>query len=283
MIHVYEDNPDTLLSKLFLSAYPEEEQDKIQYSEGATKLISVAWKILQENPSARVALYVDISPDNINTLHTYNRLATYAQGYVGRLFVFPVLSAEYYFLKSVSGLLEDSDDLRRCLMVLPWLDSSLVATEDDHRFVTSFEKYCKLFLLKAVPDCMKHTRRVGGFANGLYGYYFERTCACDGCWAGCTDSPKTKGEGFVRQHPLFPVLDKSGERTRITDREALTINRFLCASHDAFVGRFIGDCEVDKLIPLYSLSADEYARAYKKYKLKKFPGSISPVNLIERI
>lgn len=138
MIHVYEDNPDTLLSKLFLSAYPEEEQDKIQYSEGATKLISVAWKILQENPSARVALYVDISPDNINTLHTYNRLATYAQGYVGRLFVFPVLSAEYYFLKSVSGLLEDTDDLRRCLMVLPWLDSSLVATEDDRRFVTSF-------------------------------------------------------------------------------------------------------------------------------------------------
>ena len=143
MIHVYEDNPDTLLSKLFLSAYPEEEQDKIQYSEGATKLISVAWKILQENPSARVALYVDISPDNINTLHTYNRLATYAQGYVGRLFVFPVLSAEYYFLKSVSGLLEDTDDLRRCLMVLPWLDSSLVATEDDHRFVNSFEKYCQ--------------------------------------------------------------------------------------------------------------------------------------------
>lgn len=28
MIHVYEDNPNTLLSKLFLSAYPEEEQDK---------------------------------------------------------------------------------------------------------------------------------------------------------------------------------------------------------------------------------------------------------------
>lgn len=40
---------------------------------------------------------------------------------------------------------------------------------------------------------------------------------------------------------------------------------------------------MDELIPLYSLSADEYARAYKKYKLKKFPGSISPVNLIERI
>lgn len=283
MIHVFEDNQDTPLSKLFLSAYPEEEQSRIQYSEGATKLISVAWRVLQENPSTRVALYVDISPDNINTLHTYNRLATYAQGYVGRMFVFPVLSAEYYFLKSVSGLLEDTDELRRCLMVLPWISSDLVVTEEDRRFVTSFEKYCKLFMLKAVPDCMKHTRRVGGSTNGLYGYYFERSCACDDCWFRCSDSLKIKGESFVRQHHIFPILDRWGDHTRITDREALAINRFLCVSHDAFVGRFIGDCEADKLIPLYSLSVEEYAHAYKKYKLKKFPGSISPANLVERI
>ena len=105
--------------------------------------------------------------------------------------------------------------------------------------------------------------------------FLKQCTACGGNWSAMLMT------GIERVAP--DVYKEMPDRSYTFEELCFTINRFLCASHDAFVGRFIGDCEVDKLIPLYSLSADEYARAYKKYKLKKFPGSISPVNLIERI
>lgn len=64
MIHIYEDSLDSSLSKLFLSAYTEEAANRIFYSDGATNLVKRAQEV-RGNGSERVALYVDISPDNL--------------------------------------------------------------------------------------------------------------------------------------------------------------------------------------------------------------------------
>lgn len=275
MIHIYEDSPDSSLSKLFLSAYQEEVANRIWYSDGATNLIKRAWEVLSKS-SERVALYVDISPDNPVTVYTYNRLATYAHGYRGRMFVFPTLPSEYYFIRSVRDILGDSEPLRTCLHILPWRSSSLLKTEDDRGFAKSFEKFCKLFLLKAVLDCMKSTRGFGDAVNPRYGYYYELDCICQDCPAVRKDPLWDKARRFVEQYPIFPAQTNSDGGYNVSDSKALIINRLLCATFDELVDRLVPGGVSNNLIPLYSLSSESYEKEYKHYKLGKLEGSMLP-------
>lgn len=275
MIHIYEDNPTSSLSKLFLSAYTEGTDNRVWYSNGATNLVKRACEVLGCG-SERVALYVDISPDNPVTVYTYNRLATYAHGHIGRMFVFPIFSSEYYFIRSVRDILDNTEPLRTCLRVLPWRNSSLLETDDDRGFAKSFEKFCKLFLLKAVPDCMKSTRRVGDLANEYYGYYCERDCMCQDCSIVRKDSLVDKARRFVEQYPISPAQTSTGTGYNVSDSRALMINRLLCATFDELVDRLVPGGAANNLIPLYSLSSEAYAKEYKHYKLGKLEGSMLP-------
>lgn len=277
MIHIYEDSQDSLLSKLFLSAYTGETANRIFYSDGATNLVKKAQDVIG-NGFERVALYVDISPDNPITIYTYNRLATYAHGHRGRVFVFPTLPSEYYFIRSVRDILGNTEPLSTCLHVLPWRDSSLLETDDDVNFAKSFEKFCKLFLLKAVPDCMKSTRGFGDAVNKRFGYYCERDCICQDCSVVRKDSLVCKAHRFVEQYPISPAQASIDGSYNVSDSKALMINKLLCATFDVLVDRLVPGGAADNLIPLYSLSAEAYEKEYKHYKLSKLKGSMLPLD-----
>ena len=127
-------------------------------------------------------MYVDVIPDSENTVFTYNRLVVYAQGHIGRVFVIPTLSAEYYFIRSVASLLEavlPKGELAQCLAVKGRRNSALLENTIDLEFARSFEKFCKLLLIKAAPDCMKIT----GVAKYMSGDFYTTDCSWGWVWA----------------------------------------------------------------------------------------------------
>ena len=275
MIHLFEDSPDTSLSLLYQHAYTGTDT-VIKYSRGATKLINC----LCELQSEKVAVYVDVIPDNENTVFTYNRLVAYAQGHIGRIFVIPTLSAEYYFIRSVSSLLGSflpEGELARCIAIKDWRSSTLLEDSADLEFAGSFEKFCKLLLIKAAPSCMKIT---GVPKCGASGDFYTADCNWDACELNCESSLLEKSLHYVREYPVFPSLGaRGGGLYNLSSENIVLASHVLCSLHTALRGMFLphADKALD-LLRLYSLGPEEYAREYKRYKLKKFSGSVPPAD-----
>lgn len=276
MIHLFEDSPDTPLSVLYQHAY-RGTGTTLMYAEGATKLIDC----LCELPDEKVAVYVDVIPDNENTVFTYNRLVAYAQGHIGRIFVIPTFSAEYYFIKSIAELLNmwlPEGEVARCLSVRDWGKSSILETEDDFKFARTFEKFCKLILIKSAPDCMKIT---GVAKCGASGNFYTSDCSWDGCELGYTKSLEEKALQYVRKYPIFPSLvGKYANLCNVNNEQVVLANHLLCEVHTALRSMFVPN--MDKalaMLRLYSLSPEEYKREYRRYGLENFRGSIPPIDL----
>ena len=109
--------------------------------------------------------------------------------------------------------------------------------------------------------------------------------AGDGCGLNCKSSLLEKSLHYVREYPVFPSLKERGVGLRSSSSENIILaNYVLCRLHMPLRGMFLShEDKALELLRLYALSPEEYTREYRRYKLKKFSGSVPPVDLKKAI
>lgn len=208
-MYIFEDKKDDILSVLFRKAYPDEIAEDFVYAGGAGNIVKLVEKSLIDCPYDILYIFMDVVVDNPETVRIYKKLCSLSRAHSFRVIVFPLVCAEYYFIKSISGHLELFKvpvDLKTCVNKLFYRDSPLIENDEDKKFVTSFEKYCKLILKKDsyVLDCIRHSRG-GNSTNLKYGLYYSRDCLCTLSEERC--AVKTilhKSFELLAQYPCFP-------------------------------------------------------------------------------
>lgn len=200
MRFVFEDKADDLLSKLFCSAYDRERNREFIFAGGIGKVAGVVNSIL-EDTKENVCVLIDAIPGNLCIIKEYRKLRKIAIEHPGRMIVMPCICSEYYLIQILSRYgLVDPSGMDICLEKQPYFNSPLIVTENDKKFCKNFEKYCKLILLKSVPDCIRHTR--GNAEEGInrqYGIYYEKDCKY-------YKQLKEKAIEYVQAWPYFPQI-----------------------------------------------------------------------------
>ncbi len=157
MKYLFEDKADDPLSKLFRYSLPETVQRLLVYADGNGNLVRKAEELLQEGETVIVVL--DTVPANKSIRDIYISLRRLSRVYDYRLVVWNVLCAEYYFIRSfgrnkmLKAFVKDTD-FEIVAGVLPYKESRLIETEEDRAFTKTFEKFCKLYVMKNGGACV---------------------------------------------------------------------------------------------------------------------------------
>ena len=254
MIYLFEDKQGSQLSALFRGAYTAEVASRFCYSNGNAKLKETAHRLLREHPEETVMTFIDITPDNKWTVLLYNELVTEYVESGQRILPVPIVCSEFYFIRSIANLpiCLDKAALRLCIEELPWRESSLVSTVDDKKFCKNFEKFCKLYLLKAVKDCAKSTPGVGA-SNTEYDVFYTQDCPCIVSIPRCSPiSVADKAKRYVAQFPCYPkgTVNLAGTGT-LDMHKFIRLNHLLCYYHNQKINEFnTGEDCVERLSPL---------------------------------
>lgn len=232
MIYVFEDKKDDLLSKLFCKLY---DSCIFVYADGNGNLVRIVEDLLISSDD-NILVYMDLIPDNINTVSIYKSLKRISRKNDFRLVVMPIVCAEYYFIKSLPEYLFLSDKgLKECINKEYYKDSELIE-DSDRKCVKNFEKYCKLILLKNVVDCVRHSRK----DNSKYGCYYEEDCLCDGCYDFCkVYTAIEKAADYVYQYPVFPDTNLIDNCNKINIDSLWEIHRGLVDDYNLMVDNFM--------------------------------------------
>lgn len=173
MKYIFEDSKDDAISILFEALYDKNILRNFIYSNGNGNLANELDR-LDENED--VAVFLDLVPDNRDTVRIYNKIIGYKKRFKSFI-VFPIPCREYYYIKSlfmtqamIQGYL---DSIKSCLDINYYKDSDILSDGDRAR---TFEKFCKIVAIKGFIDCAKLT--------GRKIEYFENDCVCtnnNGC------------------------------------------------------------------------------------------------------
>jgi hypothetical protein len=241
MKYLFEDREDDVLSVLYRNAYPVSVTRDFVYSNGSGNLYGIAESISKSYASENILVFLDVVPDNRETMKTYSKLSGLYSNSGGRVITMPIICTEHYFIKSIQGssVIKDTTGLDACCEVLPWRESGMLVTDNDRKKAKNFERFCKLFLIKALKDCAKHSRDVNK-SNAEYGYYYTLDCLCEGNKDWCvSDLLIDKAIRFVHQFPCYPLGDLGSPSRTLLDRDKLLdLNEILCTWHNAKIQEF---------------------------------------------
>lgn len=170
MIWLFEDKEDDELSVLLRLSMPVDIADRFRYADGNGNLPEKAEELLSEGDYVLVLL--DTVPGNKSIRDIYLRLRRLSRQHDYRLIIWNIVCAEYYFIKAFAGLdkikaFDYSSDLEIVLSKLPYKNAELMVTERDRAFTKTFEKFCKLYILKKGNDCINISKE-----------FFKNNCAC---------------------------------------------------------------------------------------------------------
>lgn len=210
-MYIFEDKSTDLLSILFKKAYPDKISSGFNFMGGVGNILLKVQNLMQESSfDETIYIFMDLIPDNFETVKIYSKLRRISLQNEYKLIIFPLVCAEYYFICSIEKYFQYfkvSKDISVCINKLFYKDSSIIETEQDRKFCTSFEKYCKLILLKdsVVLDCIRHLR--GQFQeNNKYGRFYKEDCICDESDLACVDgrSLQSKALSYLEKYPCYP-------------------------------------------------------------------------------
>lgn len=171
MIYLFEDKADDYLSALFRSSLPESIKSRISYACGNGNLLRLAENFLMTGETVVVVL--DTIPANKSIRDIYIALRRLSRQNEYRLIVWNVICAEYYFIKAFGRerrlrAFEREVDYEIATEVLPYKASALIKTDEDSAFTKTFEKFCKLYMLKNGGRCIQSEL-----------LFFAGDCKCD--------------------------------------------------------------------------------------------------------
>jgi hypothetical protein len=204
VIYVFEDKRDDVLSDFYRKAYPQDIGERFVYTNGNGNILDKVGKIL-ELTNETIVVFLDFYPSNDSIVRIYKKLSHLSRNNNNRLVVMPIVCAEYYMLR----LLKKNDmiiDKRSVDTALEFgLYDEILVSDEDRKFCTTFEKYCKLVLMKSVKECVS--------TKGKCTYYRE-DCLCQmPADSECKENRLVdKASGYVGEYPCSPKGSYSSEK-----------------------------------------------------------------------
>lgn len=196
---ITEDRDDSPFVKLFNAAYP----DKVLYCAGAnTKLVRLIRKLASEE--YQFVVYLDMVPDNREVVEIYDSLYDlYKEEHID-VVVFPIVCAEYAFIRSVIGVGATIYSPTGLDIILS-KSLKYISLVRGGAASKNFEKFCKSFCERCLN---KSCCAVESNKKGLLQPYFADGCMqCDGCSEQLTLAEKA--DLFLKQYPVVPCVSAS--------------------------------------------------------------------------
>lgn len=190
---MFEDNPNSELSRLILAAYKPEETDSILFTKGDGNVINVLESMVCDTED--IVLFVDVVPNNVSTCIAYRKIHKYVRRFVRdkHVFMFPIPCIEYYALQCF--------DSRRFVPITTALDKNLYPIG-----VNSAENYYSYLLCNGdacIATGKAREYRINFDPMAVYGAYYHKHCLCVSPHVTCTPiTIQCKAESLLR---LLPV------------------------------------------------------------------------------
>ena len=214
--YILEDNPDSTISKFFMKAYKNIDNDVITFANSNNRLYREAKNTLDTYKDDYVIVYLDMVPGVEIETAIYNKLRWLSIKRQYRLIVLPVPCFEYFVIKSIRslGITEvDSQSIDICVNKENYKESKLL--HDGHRAkkCINFEKYCKQVLNNAFIECTG-TDGMRCKASGMYKHYYTRNCPCgNNAQYNCKELQlKMKVFKLLCNIPIFPKAEEFNSR-----------------------------------------------------------------------
>ena len=179
----FEDYQKDVLSKLYTSAY-EEENASIRFSGGNGKLAPEMERLLYDNPEVFIIAVLDMVPENSDIVTIYNHLKMIGKlhpEFQRRYIIIPNVCAEYRFIKVFKErkLFRSREDVDLCLNKGDYRKSSLLNQLflEEGVYHKNFEKYCKFILKYTVNHCIS----IDSVENELFQKFYLEDCDCKDC------------------------------------------------------------------------------------------------------
>ncbi len=171
MRYLFEDKADDYLSKLFRYSLPEGCQNLLEYANGNGNLVKKSEDMLKSGEI--VVVILDTVPANKSIRDIYISLRRLSKLYEYRLIVWNIICAEYYFIDCFGKdnhlkAFRSNVDFDVVSEVKPYKNSILIQSEDDKAFSKTFEKFCKLYIMKNGGECIYPETT-----------FYDSDCECD--------------------------------------------------------------------------------------------------------
>lgn len=203
---LFEDACDTPSSQLLRVSF---NGDNIEFAGGASLLARKITQLLKQNKDLTLLVFVDVSPNNINTVNQYNKLLLKKREkgieWVNVFFV-PIPCIEYFIAKLCYERGYFSDEQLADLVVLNIVKEFKWSILPEELRKISLEKLCKtIFLKRCLRDCMKNTKP----KCDIHAKFYLEDCSCEDCVV--SDSLKKKAEYLYTTLPIFNVSSQEHE------------------------------------------------------------------------
>lgn len=235
MRYIFEDKEDDILSRFMQRAYnPEYIENKFIYANGGGNLESRIDGAINSG-EREIYVYIDIVPDNPNTINLYHKLISKYK-YMDSIIFIPIPCSEYYVIQSLIGsaVIRKGNEVLQAIDIIKfrgyYKDSEFIQTDKDRVFCKNFEKFCKLFLMKAVLDCANTSRSFneGSIINKQYEKYYTNNCVCTDSNLDCVDiSLDNKLRKLLSSYPCFPAKSIIPGTNTLTRNDIIVLHRRL--------------------------------------------------------
>ena len=197
MILTFEDKNTSIISELMLRVYSE--HTDIEFSGGNRSLQDVLDVI---NQNETYIIYVDVVPDNRNTVELYKKLQEVVRvNKMDNVYLMPIPCIEYYVIKAFC---ESEDvDIQNVLKRRAYKDSEFVKITLKG-VCNSFEVYCKK-VLGHKPDVCKRIKK----KTIRSGKFYSTDCICQDSYSKCITS-MTLDEKATKLIVNLPVHKRLG-------------------------------------------------------------------------
>ena len=217
MIFLFEDKEDDTLSCLLRRAFDTTSTQFI-YANGNGRLVEKATELLKKED--RIIVLLDTVPANKSIRDVYVSLRRLSRQNDYRIIVWNIVCAEYYFIKAFGEVeelkaFESNTDIDIIKSKRSYLESALIVTEEDKAFTKTFEKFCKLYILKNGGECVNKSKI----------FFFEDCVQNESCR---NLSIEEKSEMYKREYKCFETDECSVEEAwKIHDKLLAEANQMI--------------------------------------------------------
>ena len=178
-----------------------------------------------------VIVYVDVSPGNKQTYETYKNLCHWkSKNNSSKVYLLPILGAEYYFLLSLYDLqiMTDTDILSVLKCEKSHIDYLKEHCVKNYKKLFSLERFFKYVLREKVYPCIAQ----GMPRNHYKGVYYNYDCEYPQAYKSILTRTE-KSLAYLQQYPVFPG-PISEKYIPITDEYLVLIHRYLVDKYNSF-------------------------------------------------
>lgn len=268
MIYIFEDSPGSWVQKCLMDCYEKGQTvGKIFYTSGNRYILTKLDELLAANHTdEEVVIFLDVVPDNKNTVMLYNQInKTYKQKF-SKLIVLPIPCIEFYYIKQLqynNKVILDNNQVNDVVSRGWHKHSRLKKNFDECRTYWQFEKFCKLVLKRAFKKCIKPKDH----DSPLYYRFNCKMCRYrrSECYNPNFASLINKHRSLIKSFPCVPMGTNIGCEKYLSWGDLIVIHRQLVIQYNIMAVKYnkidakeLGLDSIDKLPPKYACKQIEF-------------------------